>query len=449
MAKIALTKIGFISLAVLTLFFITLSVVSAHCWIVLEPTPRCIDGVNQQYEVLRDCTCGTGTCEGLPNLDEQWVSLGSACTINNGGNNNGSDQCTPLWGNWGSCSQSCGSGTQTRRDGCGHTQTRSCNTQSCPSDFIINVFSPLNNAIYNSSVYLNASGNKSAIWSYRINGGSLINPANGTSIFALLNAVNGTNTIQIYARNGTNLINLNRTFVYLNNSAVNPINNTNGSNGTIDLGNNWTLTNWIVSPNPINYTGNAINLSVSFNSNRNLSWANFSLYNSTSLVLSNLINLGNSISYNLSFIIPANLPFGSYSINLTLLNRAGNSTTINVGSFSYVNHSVNPTCTEYWTCSSWDDCSHGEQTRTCTDANSCGTIFNLPSELRSCSNNNGNTAGTSLRYSTSAKGNHTTISSEVILLNSAKKFNYSLLWVILLILIIILIIAIIVVLLSR
>ncbi|MBA7643432.1 hypothetical protein ES703_51158 [subsurface metagenome] len=42
-------------------------------------------------------------------------------------------------------------------------------------------------------------------------------------------------------------------------------------------------------------------------------------------------------------------------------------------------------CYENWSCTSWSACSGGTQTRTCTDANSCGTINNRPALSQSCS----------------------------------------------------------------
>ncbi|MAH07971.1 hypothetical protein CMI38_07020 [Candidatus Pacearchaeota archaeon] len=41
-------------------------------------------------------------------------------------------------------------------------------------------------------------------------------------------------------------------------------------------------------------------------------------------------------------------------------------------------------CVEDWSCSNWGSCSNGQQTRTCTDSNSCGTTVNKPTEMRIC-----------------------------------------------------------------
>lgn len=51
------------------------------------------------------------------------------------------------------------------------------------------------------------------------------------------------------------------------------------------------------------------------------------------------------------------------------------------------NPTPNPTCTETWSCSGWSSCINGQQTRTCSDSNSCGTAINKPSITQSCNNN--------------------------------------------------------------
>ncbi|MFH1256384.1 MAG: hypothetical protein V1494_03760 [Candidatus Diapherotrites archaeon] len=42
-------------------------------------------------------------------------------------------------------------------------------------------------------------------------------------------------------------------------------------------------------------------------------------------------------------------------------------------------------CEESWSCTFWSSCVNGTQTRTCTDANECGTTTNKPAESQSCS----------------------------------------------------------------
>jgi len=44
-----------------------------------------------------------------------------------------------------------------------------------------------------------------------------------------------------------------------------------------------------------------------------------------------------------------------------------------------------PVCTETWTCSAWGTCANNSQSRTCTDSNSCGTTTSRPPLTQSCS----------------------------------------------------------------
>jgi hypothetical protein len=46
-----------------------------------------------------------------------------------------------------------------------------------------------------------------------------------------------------------------------------------------------------------------------------------------------------------------------------------------------------PECNPDWECTSWSECNSGTQTRTCTDANSCGKSTGKPTESQSCSVN--------------------------------------------------------------
>ncbi|MFH1586078.1 MAG: hypothetical protein ABIB79_04885 [archaeon] len=43
-----------------------------------------------------------------------------------------------------------------------------------------------------------------------------------------------------------------------------------------------------------------------------------------------------------------------------------------------------PACTESWTCNAWSFCTNNQQTRYCSDSNSCGTTSNKPSTSQSC-----------------------------------------------------------------
>jgi len=45
-----------------------------------------------------------------------------------------------------------------------------------------------------------------------------------------------------------------------------------------------------------------------------------------------------------------------------------------------------PVCSESWSCGSWSTCSNSQQTRSCTDANNCGTTVSKPSAQQTCQN---------------------------------------------------------------
>ncbi len=60
--------------------------------------------------------------------------------------------------------------------------------------------------------------------------------------------------------------------------------------------------------------------------------------------------------------------------------------------------SSNSVCYESWSCSDWSACQNGQQIRTCTDSNNCGTTKNKPTETQSCQTQ---TSGTQLELSIS------------------------------------------------
>ncbi|MFH1586318.1 MAG: family 16 glycoside hydrolase [Candidatus Diapherotrites archaeon] len=58
------------------------------------------------------------------------------------------------------------------------------------------------------------------------------------------------------------------------------------------------------------------------------------------------------------------------------------------------------TCDEVWSCGSWSSCSGGTQTRTCTDANGCGTENEKPPETQGCTVDTGLLFESNWNYST-------------------------------------------------
>ena len=49
-------------------------------------------------------------------------------------------------------------------------------------------------------------------------------------------------------------------------------------------------------------------------------------------------------------------------------------------------YGISTTCTPSWSCTSWSTCSNGQQTRTCSDNNNCGTTSGKPATSQSCTN---------------------------------------------------------------
>ncbi len=47
---------------------------------------------------------------------------------------------------------------------------------------------------------------------------------------------------------------------------------------------------------------------------------------------------------------------------------------------------LNESCKESWECTEWSSCENGNQNRTCSDKNLCGTIADKPAEIKDCSN---------------------------------------------------------------
>ncbi len=84
-----------------------------------------------------------------------------------------------------------------------------------------------------------------------------------------------------------------------------------------------------------------------------------------------------------------------FSDTCTELNDSGycnESYNVDGGNFDYL-PLVRYDCPESWTCGAWSVCSGGTQTRTCTDANSCGTTLTRPVISQSCGGGGGGGGG--------------------------------------------------------
>jgi hypothetical protein len=75
-------------------------------------------------------------------------------------------------------------------------------------------------------------------------------------------------------------------------------------------------------------------------------------------------------------------------------------------SFDDVNCIPPETCVESWTCTEFSSCSSGSQSRTCSDANLCGTTVDKPIESQTC---DGGSSSSSSSGSGSSGGNVRTI----------------------------------------
>ncbi|MBI5467486.1 MAG: right-handed parallel beta-helix repeat-containing protein [Candidatus Kerfeldbacteria bacterium] len=74
---------------------------------------------------------------------------------------------------------------------------------------------------------------------------------------------------------------------------------------------------------------------------------------------------------------------GDFTIASTSPARGAGSSGTDIGAKPYSN-SPPPPCVESWSCGAWSACTNNSQTRSCTDANDCGTTVNRPALTQSC-----------------------------------------------------------------
>lgn len=93
---------------------------------------------------------------------------------------------------------------------------------------------------------------------------------------------------------------------------------------------------------------------------------------------------GKSTELNLAVTIAVPAPQHSSSGggSYTLIN---NSNTTNTTNDTVAVYTPTGPCIERWICNAWSECKEDIQKRTCTDANKCGTVYDLPMITQPCS----------------------------------------------------------------
>jgi len=91
------------------------------------------------------------------------------------------------------------------------------------------------------------------------------------------------------------------------------------------------------------------------------------------------IDCGNTkkVGYQVTWIAP--LVAGSHTIKATATAN-GVSAPTEIKTFKV----ITPNCNPSWSCTAWSNCANGNQTRTCTDTNNCGTTTGKPAESQAC-----------------------------------------------------------------
>ena len=90
--------------------------------------------------------------------------------------------------------------------------------------------------------------------------------------------------------------------------------------------------------------------------------------------------------------VPGESSFNGLIDELRIYSRALSSEEI----MSLYNGTIPPeSCVEDWSCTDWSACVNNSQTKTCTDANNCGTEVDKPAETQSCSLTSNCSDGTS------------------------------------------------------
>lgn len=116
---------------------------------------------------------------------------------------------------------------------------------------------------------------------------------------------------------------------------------------------------------------------------------NFTIQYSLDGNVSNLNNTYSDATYstNHTAIIPINPDYTFYYTITTYTEESGSTE-------SWGPYNTTYSCAESWSCTDWGPCTGGLQTRTCTDANTCGTTTSRPALQQSCATGGGGTTST-------------------------------------------------------
>lgn len=104
------------------------------------------------------------------------------------------------------------------------------------------------------------------------------------------------------------------------------------------------------------------------------------------------VNVGSSVSVNIgnppSFNVTNGTTQTQSSNPVTTSSGGGGGGRSSITSNSVTNPTTGGACTENWQCSAFGDCTNGNQVRTCTDTNNCGTTTNRPVLTQVCTTQN-------------------------------------------------------------
>ena len=102
---------------------------------------------------------------------------------------------------------------------------------------------------------------------------------------------------------------------------------------------------------------------------------------------------GSYIVSNLTYSVPASAGSFSWAVPTTITPgsdykvKIWDTTNSSITDLSDNYFTIAQACVPNWQCSGWSACVSGQQTKTCTDSNNCGTTANKPSETQTCTTN--------------------------------------------------------------